>query len=174
MTKPVILAITLRAQRLAIAIFAERRLTYYRICSLNLRGQQRLSVARGLIEYFVGRYKPDLLAIESLVYIQQQIPSLLSLSDEIVKTASKLGVEVDFISPADIRAYVFHEGEANKFNVARKLVALYPELSFYLDSTNASPQQYGLHIFNAVALGLYVADMVTLEKLPQFNSKSCV
>jgi hypothetical protein len=174
MTNPVILAIALRAHHLAIAVFDDGHLVYYRICTLRSRRGHRLLAARGLVEYFISRYRPDLLAIESLIYVQQQTPSLLSLREAVVKTATKLGVKVAFISPADVRSSFSQDNVTNKLKVAEQLVDIYPELGSYLNKINTSPQQYGLQIFNAVALGLYVLDTLSFEELPQFNSKSHV
>ena len=152
---PVVIAAVPKSRYIAIAVFSAQSLIYYKICSVVSRQQNRLLKTSGLIEYFVRRYQPQLLAIESLIYAQQQTSGLLALSEEIAKSAQRAGIEVDFYSPVDVRSSLFSDKRGNKFQAAYKLIELYPELVPYLNPTNSNPQQYGLLLFNAVALGLY-------------------
>jgi len=71
-TTPIILSVAPKSNRLAIAVFEGPHLHYYRICTLIPRDRNRLLTARALLEHFIRRYNPELLIIESPIYIQQK------------------------------------------------------------------------------------------------------
>jgi hypothetical protein len=156
-TAPIILSIVPKSNRLAVAVFEGPHLLYYRICTLISRGRNRLLTARALVEHFIRRYNPELLIIESPVYVQQKTARLTALNNEITATAERLNVALKFKSSIDVRSYFFPESKSNKFGLADLIIERYPELESYLDRRNTSPQQYGLFIFSAVALGLYIS-----------------
>jgi len=156
---PVVLAIVPKSFRLAIAVFHGKHLAYYRICTLSQR-QNRLIKVRSLTEYFIQQHCPDYLVIESLIYVQQQTKGLLAVNEEIIKAAENSSTKIISFSPAEVRASFVSNERTNKLKVANVLIALYPELNALLNYQSRSPQQYGLLIFNAVALGLFAVRTV--------------
>jgi Holliday junction resolvasome RuvABC endonuclease subunit len=149
-----IMAIVPRSNRIALALFVNKRLTYFHVSTLISKKHNRLITLRRLIEDFVDKYSPTILAIESFVYVQQQTSRLHDINAEIIKTAKRLNLETHFCSPKEIRVFIANDTQSNKFTIANALIILFPELRNYLEP-NKSVQPHGFLVFNAVALGLF-------------------
>jgi Holliday junction resolvasome RuvABC endonuclease subunit len=165
MTKnPVVLAIAPKSKRLGVAVFCGERLIYYRLAGLLSRRMSRLKNARKIIQSLIKFYQPEYFVMEKLIYKQQKTRSNTKLCGTITAVVESNNLQVRLYSLKDARRHFCTNDKPTKEKVANLLVQHYPELKRYLSGQNKWQRNYGIHIFSAVALGLYAIRQVHSSK----------
>ncbi|MCK4388365.1 MAG: crossover junction endodeoxyribonuclease RuvC [Dehalococcoidia bacterium] len=76
------------------------------------------------------------------------------LADEIKAIGRRKRLEVVSYAPSTVKKYICGNGHAGKKEVARVIIASYPELKVYLTQDRAWKEKYHQNMFDAVALGM--------------------
>jgi Holliday junction resolvasome RuvABC endonuclease subunit len=156
-----ILATALTSRKLAVAIFFEERLIYYQSSSLASKEKCPADVAARNIENLIRAYNAKSLAIEELVYKQQQIPTVTTLRQKTIKVSRKYGLTVRSYTPSEVRSSLCRDSKSTNTALARVLVSHYPELKKFWRNQTEHQSAYRQLLFKAIAIGLCCAKDVT-------------
>jgi Holliday junction resolvasome RuvABC endonuclease subunit len=74
--------------------------------------------------------------------------------DEVRTLGRRNGLRVISLAPSTLKKHITGNGRASKAEVARVVVAKYPELRVYLSQDRKWKERYHGNMFDAVALGL--------------------
>jgi len=153
-----ILAIDPGTREMGIAFFDNRRLVYHEVEVIKdgkKMPHERLREARGVILRLIRDFRPRLLVTEKAFFAQNRNASLLNvLVDEIKAIGRRKKLKVVSYAPNTVKKYICGNGRASKKEVARVVVARYPELKVYLTQDRAWKERYHQNMFDAVALGI--------------------
>lgn len=100
-------------------------------------------------------FKPEVLVVEKVFFTNNRNASLLNVFvDEIKAIGKRKKLKVLSYAPNTVKKYICGSGRAGKEEVARVMVAKYPELKVYLTQNRAWKEKYHQNMFDAVALGM--------------------
>lgn len=161
--KPIytILAISFKADRLGIAVFNGQNLTFYQMVGLCVNRNKRFEIARYKIQSFIDLYHPQIVAVETMVYVQQKTIFLGKLFETISNTAKRKNISVKTYSINAVRQYLCQNQKPIKDSLVNALIYQYPELKKFAQGQNIWQKSYSMPIFSAVALGLYCLDIIS-------------
>jgi len=150
-----ILAVDPNTRDLGIAIFTRGRLSYFAMKTIKPRRPRRalLETAANVIENLIAGYKPTILAIERISFIQQSEALLSVVTEEIRITAESRGLDIKEYDPVQVRKEICQSNKASKRETFDKLCQLYPELNQFMERQSAVKARYYGHLFAAVAVG---------------------
>jgi Holliday junction resolvasome RuvABC endonuclease subunit len=155
-----ILAIDPGTREMGVAFFDNRKLVYHGVEATKdgkRMPHERLREARKAILRLIRDFKPQLLVTEKAFFANNKNAALLNvLVDEIKAIAKRKGFKVVCYAPSTVKKYICGNGHASKKEVARVVVAKYPELKVYLTQDRAWKEKYHQNMFDAVALGMMV------------------
>ena len=107
-----------------------------------------------LVLRLIKDYRPQILAVEKTFFANNRNSSLLNvLGDEIRAIGKRKKLKVISYAPNTIRKAICGNGRASKEDVARVLVARFPELKVYLTQDRKWKERYHQNMFDALALG---------------------
>ena len=155
-----ILAIDPGTRHMGVAFLEEGRLIYYgvKVVKKKKSPHETLKEGRKIILRLIKDFKPDVLVFEKTFFVNNRSASLLNVFvDEIKAIGKRKGLRVLSYAPSTVKKYTCGNGRASKKEVAKVLVAKYPELKVYLTQDRAWKEQYHQNMFDAVALGMMVA-----------------
>jgi Holliday junction resolvasome RuvABC endonuclease subunit len=155
--KSKILAIDPGTREMGIAFFDKGRLIYHgvKVIPNGKTPHQKLKEARGIVLRLLRDFKPQVLAIEKAFFAQNRNVSLLNvLVDEIKAIAKRKGLKVLSFAPSTIKKRICGNGRASKKEVAKVVVASYPELKVYLTQDRLWKERYHQNMLDAIALGM--------------------
>jgi hypothetical protein len=162
MTQPRILAIDLRAQLLGFAVLEGPRSLLdwgrkpFRSCRLSDNSTTACKKVDALLTFFAplvvvlkhtsGRNDRDCLKNKNLI-------------DAIKREAEMQSVELVFLTRKDVYAAFREFGIANKYEIARSISEIFPELAWKLPPNRKTwqPEHHNMAIFDAISLGLAYA-----------------
>ena len=154
-----VLAIDPGTREMGVALFEGRELLYHGVLSIK-RGtspHDRLREARKVVLRLIGDFKPHALVTEKAFFANNRNASLLNvLVDEIQAIARRKRLKVLSLAPSTVKKEICGNGRASKREVAKVVVAHYPELKVYLTQDRAWKERYHQNMFDAVALGMVV------------------
>jgi Holliday junction resolvasome RuvABC endonuclease subunit len=114
-----------------------------------------LQEAHRLILRLIRDFRPSVVAIETAFFVRDRNAALLNtLIEEIRAGAGAAGVQVRCLPPSTIKKRVAGSGRATKREVARAVVAVFPELKAYVGQNRLWKERYHGNMFDAVALAL--------------------
>lgn len=158
----IILAISIKARRLGIAILDDKHLLFYQMINLGNSRKERFAIAEAKVRNLINIYHPNVLAIQSLILIPQRTTFFQQLTETIIKSAENyrfLSIKTYLLNK--VRTYYCQQEKPTNENVARFLAGQYPELKKFIENNSRWQKFYAMLILNAVALGLYCADDIS-------------
>lgn len=169
-----ILSIKPGTKCLGVAVLDSNNLVYWKnkvIRGKKLPTSQVLKKVRAIINKLIDFWSPQVIAIESIFYVQSKTNCLLNtLTKEINEVGRGRGIKIYFYSPLLARKFICQKEKPNKLNTARILASNYYPL-LYKDYRKEQAKswwkaKYKLRVFDAIALGFFC-----LHKLKKSSQK---
>jgi crossover junction endodeoxyribonuclease RuvC len=152
-----ILAIDPGTREMGIALLEDRRIIYHavKVIPKKRTPHETLSEGRKTVLRLINDWQPDTLAIEKTFIRNSRNAALLNvLADEIRAIGKRKGLEVLGFAPNTVKKFVCGNGHASKEEVARAIIATYPDLKVYLTQNRAWKAKFHQNMFDALAVGL--------------------
>jgi Holliday junction resolvasome RuvABC endonuclease subunit len=152
-----ILAIDPGTRELGVAFLEDKKLIYHGVKIIRNRKSphEKLREGRKIILRLIKDLKPQVLVVEKAFFAQNRNASLLNvLVDEIRAIGRRKKLKLISYAPSTVKKYICGNGRAGKKEVARVVVAKYPELKVYLTQDRGWKEKYHQNMFDAVALGM--------------------
>jgi len=153
-----ILAIDPGTREMGVALFDKGKLIYHGVKvgrDKEKAPDEKLREARKIVLRMIRDFKPQLLVVEKTFFANNRNASLLNvLFDEMKVMAKRKGLRFVSYAPNTVKKWICGNGHASKMEVARAVVAKYPELKVYLTQDRAWKEEYHQNMFDAVALGM--------------------
>ena len=119
-----------------------------------------MAEGRRIILRLMADFKPEVLAVEKTFFANNRNAAILNVfADEIKALGRKKGLEVFAFAPSTVKKFIAGNGRASKLEVAKIVIAQYPELKVYLNQDRKWKEAYHLNMFDAVALGIVAQAM---------------
>ena len=119
---------------------------------------ETLREGRKAILRLINDFRPQVLAVEKTFFANNRNAALLNVfADEIQAIGKRKGLRVVGYAPNTVKKYICGNGRASKEEVARAVIARYPELKVYLTQDRKWKGAYHQNMFDAVALGMMEA-----------------
>ena len=157
MTKTKILAIDPGTRAMGVALLQDYKLIYHGVITIpkGKSPHETLLEGRKVILRLIADYKPDVMAVEKTFFANNRNSAILNVfADEIKAIGKRKGLEVYGFAPSTVKKFITGNGRATKLEVAKVVVATYPELKVYLGQDCKYKEEYHLNMFDAVALGI--------------------
>ena len=154
-----ILALDPGTKEMGIALLDDGKLIYYGVKVIKNRKSphENLEEGRKAVLRLIKDFKPQVLVVEKAFFANNRNISLLNVFvDEIRAIGRRKKLRVIGYAPSTVKKYICGNGRASKKEVARVVVAKYPELKVYLTQDRAWKEEYHQNMFDAVALGIIV------------------
>jgi Holliday junction resolvasome RuvABC endonuclease subunit len=155
-----ILAIDPGTREMGIAFLDSGKLIYHevKVIKKGKSPHENLRDGRKIVLRLIKDFMPAVLVVEKGFFAQNRNASLLNvLVDEIRAIGRRKKLTVISYAPSTVKKYICGNGRASKKEVARVVVAKYPELKVYLTQDRAWKETYHQNMFDAVALGMMAA-----------------
>jgi crossover junction endodeoxyribonuclease RuvC len=156
-TKTRVLAIDPGTREMGIALLEDKKLLYYGVEGIQKGKDTKATLKEGrrLVLRLIEDYRPDVLAVEKTYFANNKKAAVLNLfAVVIMDVGRRKGLDVVCYAPNTIKKFITGNGRASKLDVAKIVVAQYPELRVYLSQNRKWKQRYHLNMFDAVALGI--------------------
>jgi Holliday junction resolvasome RuvABC endonuclease subunit len=140
---------------IGVAVFEGAALHYYAIKVLRVPGNPATvqRAATHVLSALLETYRPDHLAIEQPLIVQQRAELLAHVISAIKSTARRHGLTVSEYAPQAVRRFICGTEKPTKREVARRLAERYPELERYTTAPSKWAELYRERMFGAVAVG---------------------
>lgn len=159
-TKLRILAVDPGITEMGIALLEDGNLVYHDVKTIK-KGKspkETLKEGRRLILRLLADYNPNILAVEKTYFANiRSAADLNAFADEIMAIGRRKDLNVVCYAPSTVKKFITGNGRASKLEVARVVIAQYPELKVYLNHDRKWKEKYHLNMFDAVALGIMAA-----------------
>lgn len=154
-----ILAIDPGTRLMGVALLDNGSLAYHSVKVIKGGSpHENLRNARRTILRLIRDYEPDVLAVEKVFFVNNKNAALLKvLFGEICSIAKRKRLKLVSFAPSSIKKFICGNGWARKKDVARAVVAKFPELKVYLTQDRAWKERFHQNMFDAVALGIMVS-----------------
>ena len=161
--KSKILAIDPGTKHIGVAFLEGEKLIYYGVKVIKKRRSPHeiLKEGRKIILRLIKDFRPSALVVEKTYFAnnKNRNASLLNVFvDEIRAIGKRKGLKVISYAPSTVKKAICGNGRASKKEVARVIVAKYPELQVYFNQDRAWKERYHQNMFDAVALGVMTDD----------------
>jgi crossover junction endodeoxyribonuclease RuvC len=114
-----------------------------------------IQTCRKIILRLIKDYRPQVLVVEKTFFANNRNSALLNvLFDEIKNIGKRKQLQVICYAPSTMKKAICGDGRASKEEVARVVIARYPELKVYLTQDRKWKAQFHQNMFDAVALGM--------------------
>lgn len=154
-----ILAIDPGTREMGIALVENGDLIYHGVRTIRRQLSPRDTLDRGrkVVLRLIRDFRPEVLAFEKTFFANNRNAALLNVfGDEIKAIGQRKGLRTVALAPGTIKKAICGNGRASKREVARVVVARYPELKVYLSQDRKWKEQFHANMFDAVALALTV------------------
>lgn len=154
-----ILALDPGTREVGVAVLEGRELLFYGVRTIQHRAtpQERLRDAVGLISRLILRHRPDVLAIERTLVIQQSAAFLLVVAKKMKAAARRKGLLVYEYPPLVVRRFICGTDKPTRQETMQQIAESYPHLRRHLERPAEWERLYYAHIFDAIAVGLMCA-----------------
>jgi len=152
-----VLAIDPGIRKMGIAFLEGGKLIYHGVKTIkkSVSPHEAYKECRKTVLRLVNNFKPNILVVEKAFFFNNRNASLLNvLVDEIKSIARRNKVKYVSYAPSTVKKYICENGRASKNEVARVIVAKYPELRVFLNQDRAWKEKFHQNMFDAVALGI--------------------
>ena len=142
---------------MGIALLQDYKLIYHGVITIpkGKSPHETLQEGRKVILRLIADYKPDVMAVEKTFFANNRNSAILNVfADEIKAIGKRKGLEVYGFAPSTVKKFITGNGRATKLEVAKVVIATYPELKVYLNQNTKWKEEYHLNMFDAVALGI--------------------
>jgi crossover junction endodeoxyribonuclease RuvC len=160
MTKPMgarILAIDPGTKHMGVALLDNGALIYGGVKVIRSRRSPHeiIQTCRKIILRLIRDYRPQALVVEKTFFSNNRNSALLNvLFDEIKNIGKRKKLPVIGYAPNTVKKATCGDGRASKEEVARVVIARYPELKVYLTQDRKWKESFHYNMFDAVALGM--------------------
>jgi len=114
-----------------------------------------IQTCRKIILRLISDYRPQALVVEKTFFANNRNSALLNvLFDEIKNIGKRKNLPVICFAPSTMKKTICGNGLATKEEVARVVIARYPELKVYLTQDRKWKERFHQNMFDAVALGM--------------------
>lgn len=154
-----ILAIDPGTKHLGVALLDNGALIYNGVKVIRNRRSphETMHTAREIILRLIKDFRPQALVVEKTFFANNRKSALLNaLFDEIKNIGKRKKLQVICFAPNTVRKAICGNGLASKEDVARVVIAKYPELKVYLTQDRKWKARFHQNMFDAVALGMMV------------------
>jgi Holliday junction resolvasome RuvABC endonuclease subunit len=145
---------------MGIALLEKGKLIYYGVKTIKdgtRLPHERLREARRAVLRLIQDFHPEVLAIEKTFFSNNKNIALLNvLAEEIKAIARRHGLKVFSLAPCTVKKHICGNGRAGKGEVARAVVARYPELKVLISQDRKWKEAYWQNVFDALALAMAV------------------
>lgn len=146
---------------MGVAFLDKGRLIYHgvKVIKKGKSPNDNLQYARRIILRLIKDFKPNLLVVEKAFFANNRNASLLNvLVDEIKAIARRKKLKLVSYAPSTLKKFITGNGWATKAEVSRAVVLKYPKLKVYLTQDREWKERFHQNMFDAVALGIMVAE----------------
>lgn len=160
MTKTIrsrILAIDPGTKHMGVALLDNGALIYSGVKVIRNRRSPHeiIQTARRIILRLIKDFRPKTLVVEKTFFANNRNSALLNvLFDEIKIIGKRKKLLVICYAPNTVKKAICGNGLASKEDVARVVIAKYPELKVYLTQDRKWKARFHQNMFDAVALGM--------------------
>lgn len=153
---PRTLAVDPGRSSIGVAVLEGAALHYYAVKALRVPGTpvDVRHAATHVITRLIATYRPDHLAIEQPLVVQQRAELLAHVISALKIAARRHGIAISEHAPQSIRRFICNKEKPTKREVAQQLAARYPELGRYITAPSKWTEMYYERMFGAVAVGL--------------------
>jgi Holliday junction resolvasome RuvABC endonuclease subunit len=165
--KPTVLALDPGTRQMGVAVLDGRRLVYHGVKTLpwHPSPHMRLDEGRRIVLRLLRDFRPQVLVVEKAFFANSRNTALLNVFvDEIRSLGRRRGIAMRALAPSTVKKRACGDGRATKRDVARAVVARYPELNVYLGQDREWKERYHGNMFDAVAIAM-AADRDTTTTL---------
>lgn len=158
-----ILAIDPGTRLMGIAFLDNGKLVYHavKVIAKGRSPQETLQRAKGVIARLIDELDPQVVAAEKTFFSRNRNTALLNvLFDEIRALAVRRHLRFISFAPSTIKKFTCGNGWAEKKEVAKVVVARFPELKVYLTQDRAWKERFHQNMFDAVALGIMAGEHI--------------
>jgi Holliday junction resolvasome RuvABC endonuclease subunit len=150
-----ILAVDPGRSIIGFAVFEGAALHYYAVKLLRVPGTPAAvrRAATHVLSALIATYRPDHLAIEQPLIVQQRAELLAHVISALKTTARSHGLTISEYAPQSVRRFICANEKPTKREVVRQLAARYPELGRYITEPGKWAERYYERMFGAVAVG---------------------
>ena len=152
-----ILAIDPGTRAMGIALVDRGELVYHGVRTIRKQPSPRdtLNQGRKVVLRLIRDFRPEVLTFEKTFFVNNRNAALLNVfADEIKAVGQRKGLTVLAFAPSTIKKTVCGNGHASKGEVARAVVARFPELKVYLSQDRKWKDEFHANMFDAVAVAL--------------------
>jgi crossover junction endodeoxyribonuclease RuvC len=152
-----ILAIDPGTREMGMAVLEGGKLLYHGVSVIRPPRSPQETLRRGMVTVsgFIEDFRPEVLVIEQTFVGRNRNTALLNIfADEIKALAKRHGLHVLSFAPSAVKKAICGYGWATKAEVAKAVVARYPELKAYLFKDRKWKERFHANMFDAVALGM--------------------
>ncbi len=155
--KTKVLAIDPGTKEMGVAFLEKGKLIHYGVKSIKKKRSphETLEEGRKIVNRLISDLKPEILVVEKTFFANNRNSSLLNVFfDEIKAIGRRKRLKVLSYAPNTFKKFICGYGKASKEEVAKVIVAKYPELKVYINNDRKWKERYHQNMFDAVALGM--------------------
>lgn len=155
-----ILAIDPGTKYMGVALIDKGALIYGGVKEIKNRKSphENLRACRKAILRMIQDFRPNIIAVEKTFFANNRNSALLNvLTDEIKNIGKRKGLTVVAFAPSTIKKTICSNGHASKEEVAKAVIAKFPELKVFLTQDRKWKERYHKNMFDAVAITLTAA-----------------
>ena len=146
---------------MGVAVVEGGKLLYHGVVVIKRGRSPKETLARGRasVARLIADFRPEALVIEKTFIGRNRSGALLNvLGDEIQALGTKSKLNVSSIAPNVVKKAICGNGWATKAEVARAVIARYPELKAYLVHERKWKERFHANMFDAVALAIVAGE----------------
>ena len=114
-----------------------------------------IAACRKIILRLINDYRPQVLVAEKTFFANNRNSALVNvLFDEIKNIGKRKRLPVISYAPSTVKKAICGDGRASKEEVARVVIARYPELKVFLTQDRKWKARFHQNMFDAVAVGM--------------------
>ena len=174
-----ILSIKPGTKYMAIAVLDNQDLAYWMNKKIRYGGMSDTQVIKNLencLNKLIDFWKPDIIAVEDIVYIQSIKNKLLEILVKKIKSFGRISkIKIYFYSPILVRKFFCKKEKINKINTAKLLSEQFPWLyeKYHREKEKRWYKiKFGLRIFDAIAVGLFCYHQLKMKEHLSISKKN--
>jgi crossover junction endodeoxyribonuclease RuvC len=156
-----VLAIDPGTRNMGVALLENGKLIYHgvQVIKQQISPQETLKEGKKAVVRLIDDFKPTHLAIEKTYFGKHRNVNLVSLFFEEIKGIGKRKkLKVVCYAPNTIKKFTCGNGRASKEDVAKVIVAKFPELIAYINQDKKWKDRHHQNMFDAMALGVMASE----------------
>src|SRR5713226_9231942 len=162
-----VLAIDPGTRAMGVALLENGDLIYHGVKTITRGGSphDKLREGRKIVLRLINDFSPHVLVVEKTFFANNRNSALLNVfADEIMIVGKRKGLKILAFAPSAVKKAVCGNGWAKKDEVAKAVVAKFPELKVYLGQDREWKARYHSNMFDAVAVGLMVGAKLSSDR----------